>query len=89
MRNGNCLYSSVSLALLGDNSITNELRILTSLELVLYSEYYVSHPYFDEVFNKKPNITSCKENLFLMSLSNEASGLGSNMQLKNLVLRLC
>ena len=33
MPNGDCLFSSASLSLVGDNSLLHELRVMTSVEL--------------------------------------------------------
>ena len=49
---GNCLYSSVSLALVGDNSLLDELRIMTSVELFLNSSFYIKHPVLIAAFEK-------------------------------------
>ena len=35
----------------GDNSLTGDLRLLSSLELFLNNEDYVCHPYFESVLN--------------------------------------
>ena len=40
MANGNCMYSSISSAFVGNNSLVKELRHLTSIELYLYSEFH-------------------------------------------------
>ena len=42
---GNCLYSSVSLAFLGDNNWVTNQRILTSIELFFHADLYCKHPY--------------------------------------------
>ena len=49
---GNCLFSSVSIILVGDNSLVSQLRIATSLELFLYCEYYCKHPNILSAFNQ-------------------------------------
>ena len=49
---GNCLYSSVSLALVGDNSLSSELRILTSLELYFHADFYCKHSCLSFVFKE-------------------------------------
>ena len=43
---GNCLYSSVSLVMVGDNSLVKTLQILKSTELFLNAGYYCSPPCF-------------------------------------------
>ena len=46
---GNCLYSSISLLLVGDNRLVEDLRIATSLELYLHPKFYC----------KQPSLVSC------------------------------
>ena len=41
----NCLYSSVSLGLVGDNALVTDLRFLKSIELYLKADFYCEHPY--------------------------------------------
>ena len=41
---GNCLYSSISLLLVGNNRLVEDLRIATSLELYLHPKFYCKHP---------------------------------------------
>ena len=50
MLNGNCMYSSMSLLLVGDNSLVEELRCLTSIELYLNSDYYGKHDVFQSAY---------------------------------------
>ena len=47
LANGDCMYSSISLLLVGDNSLVDELRCLTSIELYLHSEFYGKHSCFE------------------------------------------
>ena len=64
---GNCLYSSVSLALVGDNSLTKPLRILTSFELFLHANFYSKHSVFLYTFSKRlDDIYTCFNNLLSM-----------------------
>ena len=42
--NGDCFYNSCSRLLVGDDSLSSCLRMLTALELVTNSEYYAQHP---------------------------------------------
>ncbi|XP_065642782.1 uncharacterized protein LOC136074396 [Hydra vulgaris] len=43
---GNCLYSSISLVITGNNSVVNDLRLLTSIEFFLNADFYSNHPTF-------------------------------------------
>lgn len=69
---GNCLYSSVSLVLVGNNTLVETMRIQTSTELFMNAEFYSQHPCFlsavnehSEYFGKSIN------NLLPMSVSFE------------------
>lgn len=42
--NGNCLYNSISLILVGDETLAPMLRLLTKAELTAYSAYYADNP---------------------------------------------
>ena len=66
---GNCLYSSTSLALLGDNSLVSDLRILTSLELFFNAEFYCNHPCFLSLFDNCNGVFSSFNSIFNMCLS--------------------
>ena len=50
---GSCLYSSVSLSLVGNNKLISILRVLTSIELFLFSEFYYNHPILEKIFESK------------------------------------
>ena len=45
------MYSSVSLLLIANNSLVENLRCLTSIELFLNPDYYGKHCCFDLAFN--------------------------------------
>ena len=49
---GNCLYSSVSLVIVGDNSLVKTLRILKSTELFLNAGYYCNRRCFFSLINE-------------------------------------
>ena len=51
MTDGNCLYSAISVRLVGNNSLIHLLRILTLLELFLNHEFYYKHPVLIDVYN--------------------------------------
>ena len=63
--NGNCLYNSVSLALVGNESISALLRLLTVSELFAYANFYAQHPQFEEVSTAADYTTSAIICLFL------------------------
>ena len=43
---GNCLYSSLSILVFGNNGYIDELRVLSSIELFMYPPYCCKHPCF-------------------------------------------
>ena len=51
MTDGNRSYSAISVRLVGNNSLTHLLRILTSLELFFNHDFYSRHPVFNNKYN--------------------------------------
>ncbi len=52
---GNCLFNSCSISLIGDESLSIYLRCLTSIEMFKFSSYYANHPaIYGHSFNGKP-----------------------------------
>ena len=45
------LYFAISVRVVGNNSLTHLLRILTSAELFLNHEFYSRHPVLTDVYN--------------------------------------
>ena len=66
--NGNCMYNSASILLMGDESLCNYLRVCVSIELYLEGNYYVEHPH-----TVSKQLSILKHAVFSMSLSNEAT----------------
>ncbi|XP_057307823.1 zinc finger MYM-type protein 1-like isoform X2 [Hydractinia symbiolongicarpus] len=74
---GNCLYSSMSLLLVGDNTLVDELRHLTSLELFLHPEVYSKHPVLVSCYEKHQGKSFKSFNCILhMSMSFSATETG-------------
>eukprot|EP00112_Aurelia_sp_Birch-Aquarium-sp1_P020814 Seg5447.2 transcript_id=Seg5447.2/GoldUCD/mRNA.D3Y31 product="52 kDa repressor of the inhibitor of the protein kinase" protein_id=Seg5447.2/GoldUCD/D3Y31 len=48
---GNCLYNACSVALIGNESLSGCLRLLTSIELYQNSTFYATHPYIQGKFD--------------------------------------
>ena len=71
MLNGNCMYSSMSLLLVGDNSLVEELRCLTSIELYLNSDYYGKHDVFQSAYLSQKEPKRSSESFFYLSLKND------------------
>ena len=55
MPNGNCLFSSAFLSLVGDNSLVHQLRAMAAVELYVNATYYVQHPALKSVYEKSYN----------------------------------
>ena len=73
------MYSSVSFLLVGDNSLVEELRSLTSTELYLNSDYYGKHVFQSAYLSQKEPKRS-PESFFYLNLKNDA--LDSNLKNK-------
>ena len=56
MPNGNCLFSSASLSLVGYNSQVHELRVITAVELH-FNATYAQHPALKSVYEKSQYVT--------------------------------
>ena len=60
--------------MVGNSILSEKLRVLTCLELFLNAEFYLSHPYFDSVFDRG---VFCNFNSLLsFSLSHHALDTG-------------
>ncbi|XP_028418971.1 uncharacterized protein LOC114544578 [Dendronephthya gigantea] len=74
---GNCLYSSVSLVEVGNNSLMELLRILTSIELYLNADFYSQHPCFSSAVEEHAQYFSQSiNNLLPLSVSKECLDTG-------------
>ena len=60
MPNGNCLLSSGSLSLVGDNSPMHELRVIAAVELHVNATYYAQHPAMKLVYGKNQSVIAGK-----------------------------
>ena len=65
--NGNCLFNAVSIALIGNESLAMDLRVLTAIELHENATYYSNYSHFNEVANVLQSSSS--NNLFTQALS--------------------
>ena len=64
------MYSSASLAMVGDNSLMEMLRVMVSIELFLNAPFYASHPIFVSTFsNHEGKVSTTIKNLLPMSVS--------------------
>ena len=75
-KNGNCLFSAFSIVMSGDNRYVDDLRILTSIELYLNSEFYTKHPSFVKVINSRSSLFNNVDTLLVLSNSHGAFDSG-------------
>ena len=68
LANGNCMCSSISSLLVGNNSLVKELRRLTSIELYLHSEFYGKHCCFESAELSQNNTKKPIKSFFYLSL---------------------
>ena len=64
---GDCLYSSISILLFGNNGYIDELRVLNSIELFMYPSYYCKHPCF---LSLSQTFEKAETHFFTMSIKN-------------------
>ena len=62
------MYSSLWLLLIGDNSLVEVLKCLTSIELFLNPDYYGKHCCFDLAFNSQKDKIRSLRYFFCLSL---------------------
>ena len=75
---GNCLFRSVSVALTGTEEASNDLRLLSSIELYENAEHYASHHHFDNVLNSLALYSTSSNNLFIQALSDVGCEIYTN-----------
>ena len=66
---GDCLFHSVSRILVGDQSLSHFLRLLTTLELYINSDFYSQHSAFQEYLNAGIANSYDEQTLFTMCLT--------------------
>ena len=88
---GNCLFSSFSIVMIGNNRYVDDLTILASIELYLNSEFYAKHPFFVKVMNSHYDVFNNVDTLLALSLSHNALESGKiKMELvKEEALNIC
>ena len=72
---GNCLYSAVSVRLVGNDSLIYTLRILTSIKLFLNCEFLSRHPVLIDVYNNCQTVLGKKIYISFNSVFQLAAGL--------------
>ena len=78
---GNCLYGSLSVALVGDGTLSLDLRILVAIELYRNAVFYAEHLLVKEIYSKNLEAFQSENSVFCMMLSHFASQkfvIGSN-----------
>ncbi|XP_065676743.1 uncharacterized protein LOC136092431 [Hydra vulgaris] len=88
---GSCMYSSASLFFVADNTLMNVLRVLTSLEIYIYADYYCKHPLFSKIFSEYSSHFINLKSLLCMSVSHSAldSGFENNNIIKAEAIANC
>ena len=69
------MYSSISLLPVGSNSLMEELRCLTTIELYLHSEFYGKHCFESAKFSRK-NAKKLIKSFFYLGLKHATIDLG-------------
>ena len=70
------MYSSISLLLVGNNSLVEKLRCLTSIELYLHSEFYGKHCCFESAEFSQRDAKKPNKSFFYLSLKHATIDLG-------------
>ena len=70
------MCSSISLLLIGNNSLVKELRCLTSIELYLHSEFYGKHCCFESAELSQRDGKKPIKSFFCLSLKHATIDLG-------------
>ena len=65
------MYNSVSLSSVGDNSVVEEIRSLTSIQLYLNSDYYGKHDVFQSAYLSQKESKRSPESIYYLSLKND------------------
>ena len=88
---GDCLYSSVSLNLFGNNSVCDELRIMTCIELYLNASFYGMHPIIMSAFKKHDKIFCNYMSVFSCCVSDSTFNFFSSndVQFSELSVEFC
>ncbi|KAJ7391189.1 hypothetical protein OS493_019320 [Desmophyllum pertusum] len=65
---GNCLFNSASINLVGNEDLSVILRLLTAAELYLHANFYANHPRYNQ-----PDMTMSEASKLMVSLSVDIS----------------
>lgn len=63
------MFSSVSIVLVGNSSLSSHLRALVCLELFLHHDFYAKHPIFSSVLDLHPGLYDSIHSLLFLSVS--------------------
>ena len=86
---GNCLFSSVSILLCGNNTLVDVLRLLCSIELFQNVSYYASHPLLQNLFETKKDYFVSLRSIYEIAVSSKATGVSLEELVKSEALRSC
>ena len=76
LANGNCMYSSISSLLVENNSLVEELRGFTSIELYLHSEFHGNHCCFESAELSQKDAKKPVKSFYYLSLKPATVDLG-------------
>ena len=74
--NWNCMYSSISPLIVGNNSLMEELRCLTSVDLYLHSEFHGKHCCFESAELSEKDAKKTIKSFFYLNLKPSTVDLG-------------
>jgi len=89
LQDGNCLFSSISIALVGNSSLCSILRALSCLELYLHSKFYSNHPFFHKVVESNPELFSSIKSILCLSVSDHTFNMEGSEFVKKAADYMC
>ena len=83
LANGNSTYSSISLLLVGNNSLVEELRCVTSIEQYLHSKFYGTHCCFESTEFSQRDAKNPNKSFFHLNIKHATIDLVFGILFKN------
>ena len=84
---GNCLFHAVSIGVIGSEEMSNELRLLTAIELYENADFYGNHPHFDTVLSTMVGYSTTVNNLFTQSLSDAGCKVYTKIKCRSMAVK--
>ena len=81
----------MSIYLTGSNSLVEDLRAATAIELYLNSSFYSHHPYIGSLSQNYPNIFRCPENVLMMPVFQKSIDINKSLSdlVKEEAINIC